>query len=176
MWIALTAVLLVVGACVLWGRRRLLVVRVMGQSMLPALHDGQKLLAHRTSRVPSTGTIVVVDPFENERLVVKRVAAVAGEPVPPEVMEAAGTLPGGTVPQGSLVLLGDNADASIDSRTWGLMPVSSVVAVVVRKMHGNARPESEWLLMDEPVPVAELDESVQYGAFSFRFRANDEPH
>jgi signal peptidase I len=171
-WVAAVVVLLVVGAA-LWWRSRALVVRVTGQSMLPALDDGQKLLARKTSRVPATGTVVVVKPFDGSLLVVKRVAATAGEAVPPEVAERAGVPPGDVVPPGSLVVLGDNAAASVDSRTWGLLPASSVVAVVVRKMRVKTVPEPKWRPMDERVPLGELDENGQFGQFSFRIR--DEP-
>jgi len=171
-FIAAVVVLLVVGG-VLWLRSQVLVVRVTGQSMLPALDDGQKLLARRTSRVPVTGTVVVVKPFDGPLRVVKRIAATAGEAVPPEVAERAGLVPGGVVPRGSLVVLGDNAEASIDSRTWGLLPASSVVAVVVRKMRVKAAPEPVWLPMGERVPLSELGDRNQFGEFSFRVR--DEP-
>jgi signal peptidase I len=176
MWWIAVAGALAAGAGVLWLRRRVLVVRVMGQSMLPTMDDGQKLLARRTSRAPVTGTIVVVRPFGDSRLVVKRVAATAGETVPAEVAEPAGIPPGGTVPRGSLVVLGDNAGASTDSRTWGLLPVSSVVAVVVRKIRNGTRAEPEWRLMDERVPLAELGEKSEFGEFTFRFRDDAGPH
>ncbi|MFI6097479.1 S26 family signal peptidase [Lentzea sp. NPDC051213] len=175
-WIAPVVLAVVAGACALWAQRRLLVVRVIGQSMLPALQDGQKLLARRTSRVPATGTIVVVAPFGDSQLVVKRLAAVAGEPVPPEVAQLAGIAPGSTVPPGNLVLLGDNADASIDSRVWGLMSVSSVVAVVVRKMRNDVRPESEKMLTGEPVPLPQPGETVEFGSFRFRLREDTDSH
>ena len=165
-WIAaLGAVLLVAGGA-LWLRSRVLVVRVTGQSMLPAFDDGQKLLARRTSRVQATGAVVVVKPFDGPLLVVKRVAATAGEAVPPEVAERARLAPGDVVPAGSLVVLGDNADASIDSRAWGLLPESSVVAVVVRKMGAATVQKPDLILMDEPVPVGE----GEFGQFGFRFR------
>lgn len=172
-WVA-AAVVLLLGIGALWFRGRMLVVRVVGQSMLPAFDDGQKLLARRASRVPATGTIVVVRPFGDAQLVVKRVAATAGEPVPPEVAEQAGLPPGDVVPPGSLVVLGDNAGASIDSRVWGLLPESSVVAVVVRKMRLAATPQPEWQPMPESVPIAELGERSEFGQFSFRIRDDPE--
>ncbi|WP_052684464.1 S26 family signal peptidase [Lentzea aerocolonigenes] len=169
-WIAALVVVLPVAGGALWVRSRVLVVRVTGQSMLPAFDDGQKLLARRTSRVPVAGSVVVVKPFDGPLLVVKRVAATAGEVVPPEVAERAGLAPGDVVPQGSLVVLGDNVDASIDSRTWGLLPASSVIAVVLRKMGAPAAKKPDWMLMDEPVPIGE----GEFGQFGFRFRDGPE--
>jgi signal peptidase I len=65
------------------------------------------------------------------RLILKRVAAVSGEPVP------AGWAPpaaGRRVPRGRLVLLGDNPSASLDSRQYGFFDRRSVRGVVVCKL------------------------------------------
>ncbi|MFJ6465897.1 S26 family signal peptidase [Streptomyces sp. NPDC091387] len=62
-------------------------------------------------------------------LLVKRVVALAGDPVPPEVREAAGAL----VPAGQLVALGNNPAFSTDSRFWGTPPARSVVGVVLER-------------------------------------------
>ncbi|MFE4974160.1 S26 family signal peptidase [Kitasatospora sp. NPDC056651] len=59
---------------------------------------------------------------------VKRLAALPGDPVPPSVRAV---LPGGTVPGGHVVLLGDNPDFSTDSRVWGAVPARNVVGVVL---------------------------------------------
>ncbi|MFD8013398.1 S26 family signal peptidase [Streptomyces sp. NPDC058955] len=126
-------------------RRFLSRLRIDGPSMLPALRDGQRVLVVRTGAARlRTGRIVLVappeglvrprrgaDPAARPPLVVKRVAALAGEPVPPEVCAAAGVAEGALVPPGRIALLGDNPAFSTDSRYWGLLPVSSVVGVVL---------------------------------------------
>ncbi|MFE3876920.1 S26 family signal peptidase [Kitasatospora sp. NPDC059146] len=65
------------------------------------------------------------------RLLVKRLAALPGEPVPPPVRPV---LPAGTVPGGHVVLLGDNPDFSTDSRLWGAVPADRVVGVVLDRV------------------------------------------
>ncbi|MET9612901.1 S26 family signal peptidase [Kitasatospora indigofera] len=123
------------------------VLLVSGPSMTPALRHGQRVLFVRPGLARlRTGRIVVVTPPAGapagrparpgrppagRPLLVKRVAAVAGEPVPPEVREAAGAAAGDLVPPGRLVLLGDNPGFSTDSRLWGLLPTQSVVGIVL---------------------------------------------
>ncbi|MFS1304267.1 S26 family signal peptidase [Streptosporangium longisporum] len=60
--------------------------------------------------------------------VVKRVAAVQGDPVPASVPHGAGET---SVPGGCVVLLGDNPEESLDSRHFGYVPVADVVGKVV---------------------------------------------
>ncbi len=134
-------------------RRRLFVVTVRGASMEPGLVAGDRLLARRTS-VVRPGQLVIVeapvrDPgwaWRRGRLaapaaggwIVKRVAAVAGDPVPAWAGSAwagparAGRA-GGRVPPGSLLVLGDNPAASIDSRELGFVPADRVLGVAVRR-------------------------------------------
>lgn len=71
------------------------------------------------------------DRLRNSR-VIKRVAAVPGDPVPFPI-DGSGPL----VPPGSLVLLGDNPDGSGDSRQYGYVPVDAVVGVVLRSITGR---------------------------------------
>ncbi|MEV6199715.1 S26 family signal peptidase [Streptomyces sp. NPDC051771] len=123
------------------GRRRLRVT-VSGDSMAPALASGEVVVAHRVG--PSglrTGEVVVLlkptapgawrwpEPTARPHLrplLVKRLAALPGDPLPPGVRgehEAQAT-----VPAGYAAVLGDNAPASTDSRAFGLVPLDRVVA------------------------------------------------
>lgn len=126
-------------AAIAWARRHLLVVRVEGASMEPTLSDGSRILVRRAdgSRVAvRTGDLVLLRmpaPRAWGALVVKRVAAVAGEPVPPVVAVRYG-LSGCVVPDGSLVVLGDNPLSSLDSRHFGPVPYGSVVGVARRSL------------------------------------------
>src|SRR5690606_16441270 len=125
-WLLLAGVAL---AGLSWLRRRFLVVTVSGSSMEPTYHDGDRLLAVRRSAATlRTGQVVVADLLtrpglagqsvaasvhqSGHRQVIKRIAAVAGEPVPPGIDAAP------TVPPGMLVLLGDNPEGSVDSRHY----------------------------------------------------------
>ncbi|WP_418961082.1 S26 family signal peptidase [Streptomyces tritici] len=115
------------------ARRVLLVVTVRGASMTPALLPGDRILVLRRSarRLRDGGIVVLrsdrIPAAGRDDLVVKRVAALAGGRVPP----SAG---GGRVPEGRLVVLGDNPDVSTDSRVWGPVPAESVVGVMVGRM------------------------------------------
>jgi signal peptidase I len=124
-------------------------VTVRGESMAPALHEGDRVLAlrHWPRR---TGAIVVVRlppaPGEPPWLWVKRLIARAGETarVPrarlhpgarPEL--SGGRLAGDDVlwdvPQGHVFVRGD-AVSSADSASWGPIPESAVVGVVVKRI------------------------------------------
>ena len=103
-------------------------VTVRGNSMSPTLRDGQRLLARRLFRRPRHREVIVFrvpDPELPHR--VKRVAAVAGDPVPSWLAAA---LPGLTrVPDGFVAVVGDNP-RSQDSRQLGLIDCRDVVGAV----------------------------------------------
>jgi signal peptidase I len=113
-------------------RRRWVLVKVEGVSMVPALRDGEEVLAKRTRRI-KTGDIVVAaapDPqlgwAEAKRAAapwwVKRIAAGPGEPMPGS---------GEPVPPGHYFLLSDNP-AGEDSRRHGPCPANLIVGSVIR--------------------------------------------
>lgn len=77
---------------------RLRRVEVVGESMRPTLEPGDRLLLSRTRRVRPGDLVAVLDPRSDRRTVVKRVAAVSA---------------------GGLTVLGDNPEASTDSRIYG---------------------------------------------------------
>ncbi|GAA1775641.1 S26 family signal peptidase [Luedemannella helvata] len=131
-------------------RRRWTAVRVRGGSMAPTLRDGDLVLARRRDDpAPRRGDIVVLrrpagaavpagaaavpdrvtvrPPAPPRRWLIKRVAAVAGDPVPPDV-----PCPAGTVPAGMVVVLGDSE--GFDSRLFGPVAVGSIHATVTRTM------------------------------------------
>ncbi|MEU4834044.1 signal peptidase I [Streptosporangium sp. NPDC023615] len=135
----------------LWVRRRLVVVTVEGPSMEPTLRDGDRVLVRRTPlpRV-RTGQLVVArrpSPAGDVPAVwlIKRVVAVRGEPVPPEVRPAVGEAgeAGGRdvrVPAGCLVVMGDDRARSADSRHWGYVTGEHLLGVVHRAMSARPRP------------------------------------
>ncbi len=129
--VAGVAVAVVVAAVVL-ARRRLVTVTVEGFSMYPALRPGDVLLVAVRAR-PRPGGVAVVrrgHPVHGwrspaapggSRWLVKRVAAVAGDPVP-----AWAPVPDAVVPAGALLVLGDNP-RSADSKQWGYCPAGAVL-------------------------------------------------
>ncbi|KAB2340858.1 signal peptidase I [Actinomadura rudentiformis] len=152
--LALTAA----SACVLlWARRRLLMITVRGLSMTPAYHPGDRVLVRRVppTRIRTGDVVVVEQPpphwstrQSNPEWVIKRVAATPGDPVPAGLADTqpdgladaqpdglADAQPDGTVPDGCLVVLGDNPDESYDSRHYGYIQADRLIALVVRRMH-----------------------------------------
>jgi signal peptidase I len=141
-----------VALAVLRVRRRYLVVTVQGESMLPAYRPGERVLVRRTP--PGSlrpGQVVVLSGFAHARpgerrreahqqlgagpgWIIKRVAAVPGDPVPRDTVPALRTEPGTLVPDGRLVVLGDNPDHSLDSRQSGYQMADRLFGVVLRKV------------------------------------------
>jgi signal peptidase I len=127
-----------------WLRRNWAVITVEGPSMEPTFHQGDRVAVRRTPGFTvSSGDVVVIErrdaftdqnrrparAWDGRRWMIKRVGAVAGEPVPDgiPVVDA-------VVPAGKLVLLGDNAEASFDSRMIGYFSADLVLGGVARRM------------------------------------------
>ena len=117
-----------------WSRRRFVVVTVAGDSMLPTLVDGQRVVARRTHGGTGYvhGDIVVFraperewihEPAEHRAWLVKRVAALPGDPIPVGVQATSAR-----VPPDHVVVLGDNAAHSQDSRQFGPIAQGSIIA------------------------------------------------
>ncbi|GAA1768112.1 S26 family signal peptidase [Luedemannella helvata] len=158
------AVALVAAGCVAVAvRRRYVVVTVRGESMLPTFADGQRVLVRRcaVAAVAPGDVVVFADPrdadlqrlaAERERLVaagipalpppswrggewlVKRAVAVPGDPVPRAAVAALAEVDHEVVPAGALVVLGDNADHSDDSRRYGYVAADRLVGRVLRTL------------------------------------------
>jgi signal peptidase I len=121
--------------------RKFVVATVRGLSMEPTYHSGDRVLVRR-GHTHRAGQVVVVEmpgddqtpefgPFGNRKWMIKRVAAAAGELVPPAL---APTLTDRVVPAGKLVVLGDNAAVSHDSRTLGYFCTARVLGAVLRRI------------------------------------------
>jgi signal peptidase I len=122
-----------------WTRRRFLVVTVDGHSMTPGHRHGDRVLVDRLrSATVRVGDVVVIDrddvPDRTEQRMIKRVAALPGEPVPVEVCAFQHWPVETRVPPGHLVLLGDNPAGSLDSRQRGFFAADRVLGVVVRQL------------------------------------------
>jgi nickel-type superoxide dismutase maturation protease len=84
---------------------------VTGRSMEPTLRAGDWIVVSSLSRPPTVGSIVLVrDPRNPDNLMLKRVAGVA---------------------DGACTVLGDRADESTDSRTFGPVPLRNVLGRVL---------------------------------------------
>ncbi|MFC9624650.1 S26 family signal peptidase [Streptomyces sp. NPDC056930] len=137
--------LLVLAAALLLARGRLVAVTVRGYSMSPTLMPGDRILMLRGRRRVATGRVaVVVAPHPEhgwhapagttpDSWYVKRIVAVAGEPVP----HWARRCPGTHVPPGMLVLLGERP-GSMDSKQWGYCPEGKLVGTVLLRLRAAA--------------------------------------
>lgn len=133
-WAVLAAVVVAAVTWVVVLRKRLLVVTVLGASMEPTYHSGDRLLVRRSrlKRV-QTGQVVVVQTSgaktgdSTAGRLVKRAVAVPGDPVPPQIPIA-----DHIVPEGRLLVLGDNPARSDDSRRLGYIPADALIGVVLR--------------------------------------------
>lgn len=145
------AVVLLVAAR--WLRRRFVVADVHGPSMAPTLVAGDRVLVRTVhpGRIRA-GDIVVLERatldsawllppasggWSRREWLIKRVAATAGDPVPAAVVPAVAAAlgpAGAVVPPGQLVVLGDNAAQSVDSRHYGWLPADRVLGVLHRRL------------------------------------------
>jgi nickel-type superoxide dismutase maturation protease len=98
----------------LWVMRLRKRQRVTGASMLPGLRAGDEVLLNPRATRPRVGDIVVArDPRQPARKIIKRVTAVDNN--------------------GWIELSGDNASASTDSRTFGLVSPDLIVGRVTSR-------------------------------------------
>lgn len=105
------------------GARRFRRIEITGESMAPALEPGDRVVVVRAGR-PRTGDIVAcVDPRDPNRTMVKRVVAGVG--------------PGYTV-------LGDNSDASTDSRHFGPIDADLIIGRLIFRYWPEGRAGVMW--------------------------------
>lgn len=86
-------------------------IAVIGSSMEPRLHSGDWLLYLRTRRLRPGCIAVIRHPWRLDLVLVKRAVA--------------------RNPDGSWWVLGDNPDASDDSRVFGAVPASGILGRVL---------------------------------------------
>lgn len=91
---------------------------MVGDSMLPTLHAGDRLLVLRPAPARIGDVVAVVDPRLASRTMVKRVAALGAEGV---------------------TVRGDNAGASTDSRHLGPLPPSALRGRAFYRYHPAGR-------------------------------------
>ncbi|GGO73016.1 S26 family signal peptidase [Nonomuraea cavernae] len=126
-------------------RRRFVAVTIEGESMAPTFTGGERVLVRRrgVARL-RRGDVVVVrwkpppdvngEEHEGHKLLVKRVTAVAGDPIPADVAPAADRPARSPVPDGAFIVRGDNAAISLDSRTCGLFGADNLLGIMIRRL------------------------------------------
>jgi signal peptidase I len=106
--------------------------------MTPTLQPGERIIVRRTTLAKlRQGQIVVLanpSPAPDDPLwLVKRLAALPGDPIPRDAVPALRDVPEHVVPPNRLVILGDNNTASHDSRTAGYFDATTLLGVAVRQ-------------------------------------------
>ncbi len=145
LFVGVVGAVLGVAVSLWWLRVRVVVVTVDGVSMEPTLRSRDRVVVRRvSSRRLMVGQVVVVRPPYHEngqwhwpspghpaapRWVIKRIAALPGDRVPPGIATC-----DPVVPAGHLIVLGDNPAASVDSRKIGHFPLEQVLGIAVRKL------------------------------------------
>lgn len=91
-----------------------MLVSVSGESMIPSLHEGQICLLKRRPKVFNIGDVYIYNaPYsKEERLVIKRLSKIEGD---------------------YLYFIGDNPPKSHDSRHYGYVDKSKVIAKLIYK-------------------------------------------
>jgi signal peptidase I len=130
--------------------RRLIAVTVRGRSMEPRYQDGDRVLVRRGIR-PVAGQVVVVErptvdaewhwppvpptagavAVASREWMIKRVIAAQGDAVPRDRFAALAGPSEHRVPPKKLILLGDNQEASFDSRYVGYFPTERVLGAAM---------------------------------------------
>jgi signal peptidase I len=121
--------------------------RVEGQSMEPNLHNNERLIIEKLTyrfREPERGDIIVIRPPRHTTVpLIKRVVGlpgdlieiklnqvyVNGEPLDEQYLEqpTLGAMPESLVPEGHVLVLGDNRRASNDSRSFGMISYEDII-------------------------------------------------
>jgi signal peptidase I len=111
-------------------------VLIRDASMEPAYHNGQIVAVSKGHHDYQVGDVIVFEAPQLNCRLVKRIAHVPGDHLSPEeaALYGRGTLAGYTLPEGTYLVLGDNAEESVDSRDSrvGIVSERQIVGVVLR--------------------------------------------
>ena len=123
-------------ACTAFLRRRWVIVRVVGESMSPTLTSGQRLIMRRRGqRMAELGDVIAFHTpahiAQPPAFRVKRVVAVAGDPMPSWLHATRSDDSLALVPTGFVAVRGD-AKKTEDSRHLGLIPAESIIGYLPR--------------------------------------------
>ncbi|MHB9033585.1 MAG: signal peptidase I [Anaerolineae bacterium] len=121
--------------------------RVEGESMLPNLHNNERLIIEKISyrlHPPRRGDIIVIEPPQKgTEPLIKRVIGLPGETIsvhdgqvfindtvlrePYLAQKTNGSMNPLLVPEGYVFVMGDNRNASNDSRAFGPVPTQDII-------------------------------------------------
>ena len=166
-WIQCLLVALII--CVLIFMFCVRVIDVIGASMNPTLFNGEKMLVSGLFYKPEVGDVVVFkkDEYDPNKLLVKRVIAVEGQEINMDFENGIVYIDGvaiaedyiieptynkldfigpKTVPEGCVFVMGDNRNASIDSRKTEIGMLDN--RVILGKAYCVVYPISQFRIID----------------------------
>ncbi len=118
------------------------VMEVVGNSMEPTFSDGQIVFVARThyqNNTPVKGDIGTVYFKLSDTYFVKRIVATPSDKIDENEKYLQGTLLlkqlkyyNYTVPLGTIIIIGDNQESSLDSRDYGVVPIKLLEGKVVK--------------------------------------------
>lgn len=128
--------LLFVLALAIYGHFSFTTVVVSGDSMLPTLTNGQKVLTSKAYWLVGpiqVKDVVVIKDDGPTGFIIKRVYRMAGQVVDWSVVPESFDFREGEflVPPGTVYVLGDNREVSEDSRRFGPVPMKDIIGKVV---------------------------------------------
>ncbi len=116
--------------------------KIVSGSMEPAVLAGDRVLADKTAYrriAPQRGDVVTfVYPDDRSKRYIKRIEALPGE----IIIGADGTRK--EVPHGLVYVLGDNRAHSYDSREFGFVPLSDIIAKVRQVYYSSGTDGIRW--------------------------------
>ena len=116
---------------VFFGRRRAILVE--GDSMLPALKNGDAVLVDPNAKIAAGDVVLAKHPFKASVMILKRLA---------EIDE-----------NGNHFVVGDNLPESTDSRTFGAIPAKSILGKAVCRLNRKEQNYRSSLFKIFPVAV-----------------------
>lgn len=116
------------------GRSNLYGCKMAGPSMLPTLaNDGEVVVIDKLStrlnpyNIQRGELLILLSPLDPQRTICKRVAGLPGDIICVDPTgEAAPSTEHVKIPKGHVWIMGDNAEASRDSRTYGPAPIGLI--------------------------------------------------
>lgn len=128
-------------------------IRVSGSAMEPTLSDGDRILVGRANQLKRGDLVVFQFPFDPSKSFIKRIVGLPGETisidhkgktfvngslipepyVPPDKQMYPRHVQELKIPDDEYFVMGDNRDASNDSRSWGTVPRRLIYGIVLTR-------------------------------------------
>lgn len=116
--------------------------KIVTTSMEPVVMNGDRVFADKTAykrMPPKKGDIIVfVYPDDRSKVYIKRIEGLPGD----MIVRPSGVQ--GQVPHGMIYVLGDNREQSVDSRTFGFVPLRDMIGKVRQVYYSSGDDGVRW--------------------------------